>query len=243
MFTKDTTASAELKELSPLLGSLSRSLPYLQPGEKWKVEFADELTEKLREEPILSAKTTPYIVSGDYFNVFSDQLLHKIRREDVEQEISELSPLLADLKRTLPFEKGENKIDLQTKISEVRANESSSVKVVSILRSKVFRYAAAASIIASILTIVYRQSIPVTDQNYVQTPASISDEQFNDLLASADEQDIINYLQQEGIQMNQSEIEMMMESSDLPDETDYYDDEFSDKFFQELQTDLNQKNL
>jgi len=243
MFTKDTTASSELKELSPLLAGQSRSLPYLLPGENWKEEFADELIEKLREESILLAKTTPYVLSGNYFNVFSDQLLQKIRREDFEQEISELSPLLADLKRTLPYEKGEIKINLETKKSEVRAKESSSAKVISIFRSKVFRYAAAASIIASILTIVYRQSIPVSDQNYVQTPASISDEQFNDLLASADEQDIIKYLQQEGIQMNQSEIEMMMESSDLPDETDYYDPEFSDKFFQELQTDLNQKNL
>lgn len=240
---KDTTASAELKELSPLLSGLSRTLPYLQPGENWKIEFADLLSEKLEEESVLPASTTPYLVSDDYFDVFSERLLHTIRNEEFEQEISELSPLLADLKRTVPYEKGEIKLDLEKKISLVSSKEPGGAKVVSIFRSKVFRYAVAASILVSVLTIAYRQSLPVTGQHYAQIPASISDEQFNDLLASTDEQDIIHYLQQEGIAMNQNEVEMLVEPSSLPDELDYYDQEFSDQFFEELQKDINHKNL
>ena len=241
MFAKDNTAKAEIKALSPLLGDQKNELPYIIPTENYLNTFSAHLSEKLSDNNSLPQTNTPYEVPADYFEVFSERMPALIRSMDVEEELSTLSPVLSQIERKLPYQASPS--GLSDKMTADIIGRKEQAGVFSIFSSKVVRYAVAASVLFASLTFVIKNITPNKNENIVSIPAPISEQQFNHLLASTDEKEIIQYLQEEGLQLNQSEIETMVDPSTLPDEIDYFDEEFSDEFFDEIQTDLNLKSF
>jgi hypothetical protein len=239
MFAKDITAQAEIKALSPVLAELKNELPYLIPGENYLNVFSDHLTEIVTGKTQLHKVNTPYELPADYFEGFSSEMLGLIRTSDVEQELIALSPLLSQVSRKLPFESIQTGLGVSEKTMASIVAEKKQSKVISLFSSRIIRYAVAASVLFAALTFVIKRISPYDQENIVTIPTPVTEQQFNELLASADEQEIIHYLQEEGLQLNQSEIETMVDPSVLPEEIDYFDQHFSDKFFEEIQTELN----
>jgi hypothetical protein len=239
MFEKDILAKSEIKALSPLLAEHKNTLPYLIPDENYLNIFSEQLTEKITISSHLDETNTPYSIPSDYFNLFSSRMLDLIRSNDVEQELIILSPLLSQVSRKLPYEPMPTDLEIsEEKLAGIGSRKKQS-KVISLISSKIIGYAVAASVLFAVLTFVIENITPNKNKNIVSIPATISEQQFNHLLASADEQEIIEYLKEEGIQLNQSEIETMVDPASLPDEINYFDQQFSDKFFEEIQTDIN----
>jgi len=241
MFAKDNTAKAEIKALSPLLGDQKNELPYIIPTENYLNTFSAHLSKKLSDNNSLPQTNTPYEVPADYFEIFSSRMSALIHSMDVEEELSTLSPVLSQIERKLPYQASPS--GLSDKMTADIIGQKEQAGVFSIFSSKVVRYAVAASVLFASLTFVIKNITPNKNENIVSIPAPISEQQFNHLLASTDEKEIIQYLQEEGLQLNQSEIETMVDPSTLPDEIDYFDEEFSDEFFDEIQTDLNLKSF
>ena len=241
MFAKDNTAKAEIKTLSPLLGDHKNELPYIIPAENYLHTFSAHLSEKLSDNNSLPQTHTPYDVPAGYFEIFSSRMSALVHSMDVEEELSTLSPVLSQIARKLPYQAFPD--GLSDKMPADMISHKKQHTIISLFTSKVVRYAVAASVLFASLTFVIKNILPVKKNDLVNIPAPVSEQQFNQLLASTDEKEIIQYLQEEGMQLNQYEIETMVDPSSLPDEIDYFDEEFSDEFFDEIQTDLNLKSL
>lgn len=208
--------------------------------------FAKDITVKAEINdisPILvnHKNTLPYEVPADYFEVFSSRMSALIRSIDIEDELMALSPVLSQISRKLPYQASSS--GMTDKMTADIIGRKEQAGVISIFSSKVVRYAVAASVLIASLTFVIKNILPTKNNELVNIPAAVSEQQFNQLLASADEKEIIQYLQEEGLQLNQAEIETMVEPSLLPDEIDYFDEQFSDEFFEEIQSDLNKTTL
>lgn len=208
--------------------------------------FAKDITVKAEINdisPILvnHKKELPYEVPVGYFEVFSARMSALIRSTDVEDELMVLSPTLSQISRKLPYQASSS--GMTGKMTADIIGRKEQAGVISIFSSKVVRYVVAASVLIAALTFVIKNILPINNNAVVNIPAAVSEQQFNQLLASADEREIIQYLQEEGLQLNQSEIETMVDPSALPDEIDYFDEQLSDDFFEEIQSDLNKTTL
>jgi len=243
MFAKDNTAKAEIKALSPLLGDQKNELPYIIPAENYLNTFSAHLGEKLSDNNSLPETHTPYEVPADYFEIFSSRMTALIHSMDVEEELTTLSPILSKISRKLPYQAPPERLVVSDIMPTDMISQKKQPAVISLFTSHVVRYAVAASVLFAALTFVIKNITADKKNESVNVPTPVSEQQFNQLLASADEKEIIRYLQEEGLQLNQSEIETMVDPSTLPDEIDYFDEEFSDEFFEEIQSDLNNSPL
>lgn len=234
MFGKDNTIITELQEISPILAGYSKSMPYELPDRNWFKDFTEQMNER---KSILAGKEEIYVLPDHYFTAFADQVLTLIRKSEVEQEIHEISPLLSQIERKLPYtEPVVSAYNIAT--SQIKKKEISPV-VVQLFSARFVRVAAAACVLAALLTFVIKFMLnKETGNEQVQVPVILSEKEYDELLATVDDESIIDYLHKEGISLNQSDLESMVESDALPEEIEYYDPELSDEFFRSIEDEM-----
>lgn len=167
--TQRDTISQELQELKSILADTGFQNPYQVPAGYFD-GLADEILNRVRalettspsEElaalsPLLSSisKKMPHSVPAGYFDTLGKKLEQTISThtdETAQEELENLSPLLSQLKKktsyTVPDGYFEN---LQPAITT--ENTGTGANVVSLTRTKWFRYAAAALVIGFVATI------------------------------------------------------------------------------------------
>jgi hypothetical protein len=235
MFVKDDTTISELRELSPILAGYSKSMPYELPDRDWMVDFTDLVNER---KNVLSGKQEVYVIPENYFKEFSEQVLDLIRKMEVEQEIDEISPLLSQLDRKLPYTRPAVS-SINTEVIPQITTQSSKPGVIQLFSSRIVRFAVAACILTASLTFVIRFILnKETSAEQVQAPVILSEKEYDELLASVDDEIIVDYLQKEGIQLNQSDLETLVESEVLPEESDYFDLDLSEDFFRSIEQEM-----
>ena len=108
MFEKDKKAFDELNEVSPLLAGYSKTIPFELPDVDWMHSFTELLVEKKELDHHLTDKKEIFTVPEKYFQELPDQILKRIQKQEVENELAEISPMLLQLDRRLPYSPPEN---------------------------------------------------------------------------------------------------------------------------------------
>lgn len=158
----------ELRELKSILADTNFQYPYQAPAGYFD-GLADEILNRVRaleassasEElatlsPLLSSisKKMPHSVPAGYFDELGKKLEQTISTgtDETAQELENLSPLLSQLKKKMTYTVPDGYFEnLQPAITT--ENTGTGAKVVSITRTKWFRYAAAALVIGFVATI------------------------------------------------------------------------------------------
>ncbi len=103
---------SELREISPLVASISKQVPYTAPpsyfdGLAMQVMLRIGLEEKTGADPLLTiSKENIYKAPEGYFDELAANILNRIKAtetENVQEELELLSPLLGKLEKKNPF--------------------------------------------------------------------------------------------------------------------------------------------
>lgn len=174
---------------------------------------------------------TPYQVPNGYFNSFPQEVIQTIRRQEVNEELAILSPTLSNASK-------ENMYSAPAGYFEALSPYRTKNKEVGVLRwlpkTKLLRFAAAASLIAFVCTITFfliRNSQPAEElalQKTITNEAS-----FNQELAMLSEQEIYNYLLSTGDLADTETISAWIDPEQLPAEASYMDARFMEDYFTE----------
>ena len=235
MFEKDNKANIELEELSPTLAGFSKSIPFELPEPSYLRHFSEQVNER---KDLLADKVEIYEIPENYFIGFSEEVIKLIRKLEVEIEIKELSPLISQIDRKLPYSRPVDE-SLETESVRKDAKQRSRSGVIQLFSSKAVRFAVAACFFAGALTLAIGMLLNQNKVNeQVQVPVILSEKEYDEVLASLDDESIIDYLHQEGIPVNQDDLETYIDNDALPDEVNLFDPELSDDFFQSLEEDL-----
>ncbi len=135
----------------------------------------------------------PYSVPTDFFEDFTKNLMERIRLEEMDEvsphfEISEISPVLAELKNKNPYQVPAGYFEaLKTKIPALETSPATvNLKRTPVFNLKVFKYAVAAGIAALLGTAVF-----TLNNRKISDP-------IKDLTTISD-QDMANYLDSDDI--------------------------------------------
>jgi hypothetical protein len=239
MFEKDKTAFDELREISPLLAGYDKKMPFELPDVDWMHSFTELLVEKTKLHPHLPGNEEIFAVPEKYFQELPNQILRRIGKQEVENELAEISPMLLQFERRLPYSPPANNNAFKQATIVQSAEEKRKSVIVKIFSAKFVRYAAAACILAASLTFVMKLVLQKEiNTEKVQLPNILSEKDYDELLASIDEQSIIDYLQKEGIQISQADLETYVEADVLPEDIEYFDPELSEDFFESIEQEL-----
>ena len=103
---------SELREISPLVASISKQVPYVVPqpyfdGLAMQVMLRIGMEEKTGADPILNiSKENTYKAPEGYFDGLAASILNRIKAtetENVQEELELLSPLLGKIEKKNPF--------------------------------------------------------------------------------------------------------------------------------------------
>lgn len=139
----------ELKELAPELANLPQETPFLVPEGYFEHLYATILLKINREN---GAMPNGFSVPEGYFDGLAASIMNRVKAETAtgaQEEIQALSPMLAGISRTMPFEVPRSYFD---QLPQQVLNEEKDTKVVSMagrgrVISRWVKYAAAACVV------------------------------------------------------------------------------------------------
>jgi hypothetical protein len=192
---KTEEAATELAAISPLLASLSKTMPFSLP-EGYFEQFPAQLLQQIQEEESVSpfaelTKTAPFSMPEGYFEQLSAQVMQKVRSREVADELAEISSLLAGAPKAMPFSVPAAYFDqLDTQVAAI-AQQPAKVVNLRPRRMQFYKWAAAACMIALVGTsglyyMLHTQQRPASTATINLAEASLSD---------VSDQEILEYLQ------------------------------------------------
>ena len=173
-------------------------------------QFPDRLMQQLPDVTFsevlnISGKNLPFEVPANYFEQLPQQLISCLTSPSVEDEIAELSPVLAGIRNKNPFEVPEGYFEQPLNRFEKQSVQQSAGKLISLKTIRAsFRYAAAAVMTLVISLSVYKYTSQQGNLSgnteeldaIVQSGLSMNDQKFNESLNNLKEEEILGYLQQ-----------------------------------------------
>jgi hypothetical protein len=216
----------ELKEISPVLAGIDRVNVYNVPAGYFE-GFAQNMLPLVKDEQsslLSSINKQAGSVPAGYFDTLADNILGKIKA----QESAETYPILDKISRqnvyTVPQDYFETlSAEIVNKATQPQAKVVSMQK-----RTGWFKYAAAASVVIMLTFGVYK-FINTTngkiDAVTKEGMAIAKDNKFEEVLTNVTEEDIIQYLQKEGTDVETALVAQTLDVKELPSEEDYLLDE------------------
>lgn len=191
-------------------------------------DIAEEL-KKLGSSLTDAIPQTPYKIPTAYFEGLAQQVMQQIKHQEVQEELAINSPLLAKASK-------QNVYAIPAGYFETLSPYSTKHKEVGVLRrlpkTKLLRFAAAASLIAIVCTITFfliRNSQPAQEMALQKTITN--EASFNQELAMLSEQEIYNYLLSTGDLADTETISAWIDPEQLPAEASYMDERFMEDYF------------
>jgi hypothetical protein len=188
----------------------------------------------------VSGKEVPFEVPSGYFDQLSTAVMAKIKdanNESAQEELEQISPVVAAISKANVYELPVNYFE-KLEIPFAAASKQQTAKVITLSASRYWlRIAAAVIIVLGLSTGLYLSSTSNTQQSgAIAKGLKIKTEkQFQEKLDQVDANDLVAYLQSTGSPDEIREIKAMVDSKDLPEETDYLDQEFLETYLQELE--------
>jgi hypothetical protein len=227
----------ELKELSPIIASFPKVNPFVVPEGYFDALTADILMRI--EQPLdLQTKSKLGTVPEGYFDNLAENILQKIKDESLSaaEEIRQLSPALMatgnDNVFTVPrgyFE------DLPSAIMEKLAPK---VRVVEMKKRRSFLSYAVAAVFTGLIGLSLFNIMDSNINSVSNTGTQIAILNFDNELKSISEADIVNYLKDEGEDVEAALVASASDTRNLPDEMEYILDENTlDQFLNEINID------
>ncbi len=216
----------ELREISPILAATEKVNVYTVPAGYFN-DLAGTILPLIKEEnsPFLSDinKKTGHVPQG-YFDTLADSILRKIKAQENEAYYPVLDTVSKQNVYTVPDGYFET-------LSEVVAAKvkQPQAKVVSMgKRTGWFKYAAAASVVIMLTFGVYKFTGSTNTKMDAVTKEGMAiakDNKFEEVLTNVAEEDIIQYLQKEGADVETALVAQTIDEKELPSQEDYLLDE------------------
>lgn len=243
--TRSKDILKELEDISPVVAQLNPMVPYQVP-EVYFDTLSSVIMARIaagghEENSLLQVvgKQMPQDVPAGYFENLADDILSKINRkqeQSVNDELKELSPVLARISKTNVYEVPVGYFDGIA--ATVATQTTSATKVVSLFSRKLLiRYAAAAVVFTMIafgINFFMNNQTTVNDTVDIISPIK-TEKQFNNELAALSDDAIVSYLEMTSDVKDVEKISESIDQSKLPEETDYMDDVFLDSLMKQLE--------
>ncbi|MFN4006618.1 MAG: hypothetical protein ACK4HE_03805 [Chitinophagaceae bacterium] len=137
----------EIQALSPTVAGLPHDMPYQVPH-----DYFNTLPQRTLLQVSLQATPEAYQIPPAYFEQLPNNILQQLRKAAVKEELASISPFLAQLPNTTPLQVPTNYfVQLQAKTSAL--NSASQGKLMNMQRIRTLYMAAAAAVVASLVTI------------------------------------------------------------------------------------------
>ncbi|PWU04953.1 MAG: hypothetical protein C5B52_00490 [Bacteroidetes bacterium] len=168
----------------------------IEPGSIQKEPEASSFLEK-------SSKSNPFTVKEGYFDSLAGEIMSKIRMArstgPVDEEILELSPLLAGLRNKQVFEVPEGYFEgLESSVKfKLREEKKGNVIKMGAGRRSIVNYAAAASVVAMIgigALLMFRTGNKTTDNNLDSTGTARLDTKVEGVMPQVSDEALANFL-------------------------------------------------
>ena len=243
----DLNIQRELEEISKAVATIPALTPYQAPEGYFEtlpeVIQASIIARESEEAAIvgLAGKEPVFDVPAGYFEGLSSEILARIQQQEedsVDEELARLAPVLATAPRSIPYEVPEGYFETMTYRNTAAVTQQQTARVISMNRSRMWmRFAAAAAVLLMITGSVYFYSGNNTTYDAVvkQGLQIQTEEAFQQSLAEVDNKELFQYLKTTSIGFTDENLPSMVESSTLPEETDYLDEEFLDSYLDELE--------
>lgn len=216
----------ELREISPALGEIQKVNVYTVPAGYFD-GIAQNMLPLIRDEQnslLSSINKQAGNVPAGYFDTLADSILGKIKA----QEAAETYPVLDKISKqhvyTVPQDYFETlSAEIVNKATQPQAKVVSMQK-----RSGWFKYAAAASVVIMLTFGVYKFTSSTNGKMDAVTKEGMAiakDNKFEEVLTNVTEEDIIQYLQKEGTDVETALVAQTLDVKELPSEEDYLLDE------------------
>ncbi len=251
----DLNILSELQKVSTAVAAISHQTPYRAPEGFFdtlpEVILARIIARREEEPPIvgLAGKEPVFNVPAGYFEGLSNEILARLHQQEdpsAVEELKALSPVLAAAPRTVPYQVPAGYFESLVLPGAQTNQPAPTAKVVSMSSSRLWvRFAAAAAVLLLITGSIYFFPDSSTNADIVKEGLLIqTEEEFQQSLAEVDNKDLIQYLKTTSIGFSDENLPSMVESSTLPEETEYLDQEFLDSYMEELEketstTDMN----
>lgn len=189
--------TAELKQIDPSMTQWPFHMPYRVPA-----GYFNAITEKLLECALIGLhieKSQCYKVPAGYFDQLPDNILRAIRREEVEQELEVLAPVLNRVSKQMPYTTTlMPEFDMEVIMERAAVNEIPVIQMPVSKTRKWMPYAAAAVVTGVILATAFLYNDynsnavdTTTIANYAQMDVSqeiskLSEEELNTYLAATE---------------------------------------------------------
>lgn len=189
--------AAELKEIDPAMAQWPFHMPYSVPD-----GYFNQLTEKILEQAateLLVAKQELYTVPANYFNQLPDTILAAIRKQEVEEELETMAPVLNRVTKQMPYTRTSlPELNIEAMLEQAKIHETPVVRMPALKTRKWLQYAAAAIATGIILLTAFLYNgnkneviDPTTLASYVQMDVShemtrLSEEELNTYLATSE---------------------------------------------------------
>ena len=140
-------SSSEIQALSPTVAGLPHDMPYQIPH-----DYFDTLAQRTMLQVRLQATPQAYEIPQAYFEQLPNNVLQQLRKAAVQEELAAISPFLATVPNTVPLQVPPNYFaQLQAKAPEL--NRAGQGKLITMQRIRTLYMAAAAAVVASLVTI------------------------------------------------------------------------------------------
>ncbi len=242
---KDPTIQNELIELNSMLAGVSNTNIYTVPDGYFDM-LSNDILSVVQQKPItLLEKST---VPEGYFEGLAGEIMGKIKAGMVVED--ERSALLDGLKHINVYQVPLGYFDNLAAV--ILNNLPQPAKVVAMKqRSSFFKYAAAA-VITGILGLSIISLLDKTENGdetmqpftvMAQANVILKTNSFDQVLSTVSDDDIVNYLQNNGEDVNAALVASVTDDKNLPDEVEYLtDDQTLNNLLNELKVNESTKN-
>lgn len=239
----------ELNSISPVLARQAKVNPFSVPDnyfEKNAAVLFDVATSFMHpsKELFNAIRDTPTMkIPEGYFEQLPDSILKRIQQTEAEtgnQELTAISPLIASIPKTNVFTTSSTYFDEALKAITTKTIHKQTTRVFPLNQRLTWSHLAAAATLVFMIMFgafyVLKQSNPSNDSVINAAMQIKTEKQFETLLAQINETDLINYLQISSDNKDVETILSMVDSDQLPEESEYLNAEFSDKFLNYIDT-------
>lgn len=217
----------ELKTLSTLLAGMDKVNIFTVP-DKYFVHLPTHIISSIKKTVTPSVYTVP----EGYFDTLADTILARVKSEipvATADELKELSPVLYNIQRKNIWELPKKYFDdFPENMLKKVSSETSKVLVMQKRRNVVVRYAIAAALAGVMALGVFK----LTNKNGTNVDATVNmglqiarENSFEEELAKVNNTDIIQYLENNGENIDVASVTNIIDDKQLPDQEDYLIDE------------------
>ena len=189
---------ARIHEEQELKG-ISRISPLTPPPSEYFRQLSSLVMQRIMEETDTESvspfaeltKTAPFSMAEGYFEQLPDQIMQKVRSEEVADELADISPLLAGAPKTMPFSVPTGYFNqLDTQIAAI-AQQPAKVVNMRPRRMQLYKWAAAACMIALVGTSSLYYLRNTQHSSGTATTINLAEASLSDV----SDQEILEYLQ------------------------------------------------